>query len=86
MMYYISIIVTLFIFGLLGYELSVKYSLKLSYTKNLMIFVFILLSFLFYGIGKDIRLFSFFNFSIMLNRVLGSLILGFTVGLFVLRI
>ena len=86
MMYFISIIVTFIIFGLLGYELSTKYSLKLGYTKDLWIVVFILLSFLFYFIGRNIRLFSFFDFNIMLNLVLVSFILGFTVGLFVLRI
>ena len=85
MMYFISIIVTLFIFGLLGYKLSTKYSLKLGYTKDLWIVVFILLSFLFYFIGRNIRLFSFFDFNIMLNRVLVSFILGFTVGLFLFR-
>ena len=86
MMYFISIIVTFIIFGLLGYKLSTKYSLKLGYTKSLWIVVFILLSFLFYFTGRNIRLFSFFDFRIMLNLVLVSFILGFTVGLFVLRI
>ncbi|MHB8579634.1 MAG: hypothetical protein ACYDA4_07205 [Ignavibacteriaceae bacterium] len=86
MIYFISIMVTFIIFGLLGFKLSMKYSIKLGYTKNLWIVVFILLSFLFYFIGRSIRLFSYFDFNIMLNQVLVSYILGFTGGLFVLRI
>ena len=79
LIYIISAIVTCLVFGYLGYLLSKKYLPRISYT---VLILFIVLSFILFYVGVGTRVFSFFNFSIMLNHVFGSIAAGFTVGLF----
>ena len=79
LMYLFSVIATCLVFGYAGYLLSKKYRRKINYT---VLIPFIILSFILFYVGVGTRLISFFNFSIMLNQVLGSVVAGFTVGLF----
>lgn len=79
LMYIFSVIVTCLIFGYVGYLLSKKYHRRINYT---VLVLFIILSFILFYVGVGTRVFSFFGFSIMLNRILGSIAAGFTIGLF----
>jgi len=68
------------VLGYIGYMLSKAYHWRINY---MIVFAYLILTFLAFQIGMSTRLISIFSFSVMMNQVLGSIAGGFTVRVLV---
>ena len=72
----VSSIITVSVFGILGYLFSRKSLKKVSYLK---LFIWLIISILFINIGKETKIISILNFNILLNQIIGSFAIGYTI-------
>jgi hypothetical protein len=76
----LSVITTFLVFGYIGYELSKVYNRRINF---MIVLAYAILTLLAYHIGAGTRLLSIFGFAVKMNQVLGSILGGLTVGIFV---
>jgi len=72
--------ITFIVFGIIGYNFSKKTSKQVT---TLRIILVIIATILLYNVGNSTRIISIMGFEIMLNRVLGSLTFGYTLGILI---